>query len=239
MGNLDALFSLAYDRGGKVIEMIHNRLGDDRFFAFFRKIYHDYAFKTFHYADLKRELVAFDPSGDWAEVPRRLADRARRDRLGGRAGRGRAAVEADADVPAGDGRARAERADGRADGRALPLRRPATSACRSGPTGGATRSPAPRGAPARRGPLGGDGPGARRAVAGDRRSRPRPARRGARQQPLEARGRLAVHAADDAARRVVAVPGVRPAVDRRRAVHRPVRAGRLQGRRPAARPLAG
>jgi hypothetical protein len=66
MGNLGALFSLAYDRGGKVIEMIHNRLGDDRFFEFFRKIYHDYAFKTFRYADLKRELAAFDPSYDWA-----------------------------------------------------------------------------------------------------------------------------------------------------------------------------
>ena len=65
MGNLGALFSLAYDRGGKVVEMIHNRLGPDRFFEFFRKIYHDYAFQTFHYADLKRELVAFDPQGGW------------------------------------------------------------------------------------------------------------------------------------------------------------------------------
>ncbi len=35
MGNLGALFSLAYDRGGKVVGMIHNRLGEDRFFAFF------------------------------------------------------------------------------------------------------------------------------------------------------------------------------------------------------------
>ena len=65
MGNLNALFSLAYDRGGKVIDMIQNRLGNDRFFAFFQKIYHDYAFETFHYADLKRELAAFDPSYDW------------------------------------------------------------------------------------------------------------------------------------------------------------------------------
>ncbi|MEA2632843.1 MAG: hypothetical protein QOE66_3062, partial [Chloroflexota bacterium] len=67
MGNLGALFSLAYDRGGKVIGMIHNRLGEDRFFAFFRKIYHDYAFETFRYDDLKRELAAFDPSFDWAK----------------------------------------------------------------------------------------------------------------------------------------------------------------------------
>ena len=66
MGNLGTLFSLAYDRGGKVIGMIQNRLGPDRFFAFFQKVYRDYAFETFHYADLKRELAAFDPGTDWA-----------------------------------------------------------------------------------------------------------------------------------------------------------------------------
>jgi hypothetical protein len=30
-------------------------------------VYHDYAFGTFHYADLKRDLVAFDPDGNWAK----------------------------------------------------------------------------------------------------------------------------------------------------------------------------
>ncbi|MFO0890902.1 MAG: M1 family aminopeptidase [Isosphaeraceae bacterium] len=65
MGNLLTLFSLAYDRGGKVIEMVHNRMGDERFFAFFRKLYSEYAYQTLQYADLKRELVAFDPRGDW------------------------------------------------------------------------------------------------------------------------------------------------------------------------------
>jgi hypothetical protein len=65
MGNLGSLFSLAYDRGGKVVEMIHNRLGPDRFFAFFRKMYHDYSWSTFHFADLRRELIAFDPGGGW------------------------------------------------------------------------------------------------------------------------------------------------------------------------------
>src|SRR5262249_50569647 len=65
MGNLGALFSLAYDRGGKVVEMIHNRLGRERFFEFFHKVYEEYAWKTFHYADLRRELVEFDPSGGW------------------------------------------------------------------------------------------------------------------------------------------------------------------------------
>ena len=65
MGNLGSLFSLAYDRGGKVVEMIYNRLGKERFFAFFRLIYRKYAFSTFHYIDLKRELMAFDPSSGW------------------------------------------------------------------------------------------------------------------------------------------------------------------------------
>lgn len=65
IGNLNALFSLAYDRGGKVVEMIRNRLGQERFFAFFRKLYHDHAFRILSYEDLKRELDAFDPEGGW------------------------------------------------------------------------------------------------------------------------------------------------------------------------------
>jgi hypothetical protein len=65
MGNLNSLFSLAYDRGGKVVGMVHNRLGEDRFFAFFQQVYQDYAYETLHYDDLKRELAAFDPGGNW------------------------------------------------------------------------------------------------------------------------------------------------------------------------------
>jgi hypothetical protein len=65
MGNLMVLFSLAYDRGGKVVEMIHNRMGEERFFEFFRKLYGDYAFKILRYEDFKRELIAFDPKGNW------------------------------------------------------------------------------------------------------------------------------------------------------------------------------
>ncbi len=67
LGNLYNLFSLAYDRGGKVVEMIHHRLGEERFFAFFREVYHRHAFQTLYYADLKRELAAFDPAGRWPE----------------------------------------------------------------------------------------------------------------------------------------------------------------------------
>jgi hypothetical protein len=66
MGNLNTLFSLAYDRGGKVVEMIRNRLGEERFFAFFRQLYAKYSWETIHYDDLRRELVAFDPATDWA-----------------------------------------------------------------------------------------------------------------------------------------------------------------------------
>jgi hypothetical protein len=65
MGNLGAVFSLAYDRGGKVINMIETRMGSDRFFAFLREIYLNYAWKTLSYAEFRRDLIAFDPSVDW------------------------------------------------------------------------------------------------------------------------------------------------------------------------------
>ncbi len=65
MGDLESLFSLAYDRGGKVVDMIRNRLGDERFLTFLRHVYQAYAFRVFRYDDLKRELAAFDPTYDW------------------------------------------------------------------------------------------------------------------------------------------------------------------------------
>jgi hypothetical protein len=65
LGNLQTLFSLAYDRGGKVIEMVRNRMGEDRFWAFWSQTYRKYAYETFYYDDLKRELAAFDPAGNW------------------------------------------------------------------------------------------------------------------------------------------------------------------------------
>jgi hypothetical protein len=70
-GQPESLFSLAYDRGGKVVEMIRNRLGPERFFAFWRQIYGDYAWDTFRYEDLKRELAAFDraPTGRPSSTP--------------------------------------------------------------------------------------------------------------------------------------------------------------------------
>ena len=65
MGNLGAVFSLAYDRGGKVINMIENRLGTERFFDLLRKLYRDHAWETLSYAEFRRDLIAFDPSTDW------------------------------------------------------------------------------------------------------------------------------------------------------------------------------
>ena len=103
--------------------MIQNRLGPDRFFAFFQQIYHDYAFETFHYADLKRELAAFDPGGDWATfldgwlIEHKETDWAV-ERVAGRPRRQPTAAAATVTVEL-----QPERDDGRADGRALPVRR--------------------------------------------------------------------------------------------------------------------
>jgi len=65
MGNLETLFTLAYDRGGMVVDQIRNRMGDDAFFELLRRIYRRYAFRILRYDDFKRELDAFDPLGDW------------------------------------------------------------------------------------------------------------------------------------------------------------------------------
>ena len=86
MGNLGAVFSLAYDRGGKVINMIENRLGTAPVLRL-------------HEEDLPRlrleddELRRLPPGagglrqvGRLERLPRRLADRASRPRLVGRVG---------------------------------------------------------------------------------------------------------------------------------------------------------
>ncbi len=65
MSNLQSLFSLAYDRGGKVVDMIANRMGDDRFFEFLRHLYRTYGFRILRYDDLKAEMDRFDPEGAW------------------------------------------------------------------------------------------------------------------------------------------------------------------------------
>ncbi len=143
MGNLGALFSLAYDRGGKVVEMIHNRLGEERFFAFWSKLYRDYAYKTLYYADLKRELAAFDPAGDWPRfLDDWLVDHSETDWAVERVQVGPPRRRPTPRYDRVHRRARAERADGRADGRRSAAAARARCACRSGPTGAATTCPA-------------------------------------------------------------------------------------------------
>ena len=65
MSNLNALFSLAYDRGGKVVDMINNRMGDDRYFAFLQSLYKKHSFGILHYEELKTELDQFDANQAW------------------------------------------------------------------------------------------------------------------------------------------------------------------------------
>ena len=149
MGNLGSLFSLAYDRGGKVVEMIHNRLGPVRFFAFFTQVYHDYAWKTLHFVDLKRELVAFDPAGDWeAFLDGWLLQHGETDWAvdGVQVGPATATATATA-TPAGDGSKRrvtidlVQKGSMKSSDRPAPPLRGQGTACRSGRGGGITPSP--------------------------------------------------------------------------------------------------
>ena len=168
MGNLNTLFSLAYDRGGKVVEMIHNRLGDERFFAFFRKLYTDTPSRRCTTPTSSASSIAFDPKGDWPAFLDGWVDEAQRDRLGRRAasrsGRPRRPTRTSGQVTV---ELEQTRADGRADGRALPLprgRAPRADLARAGELRGPRR-------PGRSGtgrPMDRDG---RRARASRRRSR--------------------------------------------------------------------
>jgi hypothetical protein len=71
IGNVHYLFFLAYDRGSKVVGMIHERLGDEAFYDFLRRIYAKYAFRILRVDDFQRELEEYtgEPWGrffdDW------------------------------------------------------------------------------------------------------------------------------------------------------------------------------
>lgn len=79
IGHVHNLFFLAYDRGSKVVSMIHQRMGDERFFAFLRMIYAKYGFRVLFFADFQRELEAFTGQewgqffDDWLRSPK-IAD---------------------------------------------------------------------------------------------------------------------------------------------------------------------
>ena len=65
MSDLNALFSLAYDRGGKVVDMINNRMGDDLYFRFLQNLYQKNAFGILRYEEFKAELDQFDANQAW------------------------------------------------------------------------------------------------------------------------------------------------------------------------------
>jgi hypothetical protein len=73
------LFFLAYDRGSKVVQMLHHRLGDQQFFDFLRHVYTTYQFRILRAEDFQRELEQFTGQSwsqffdDWLRSPK-IAD---------------------------------------------------------------------------------------------------------------------------------------------------------------------
>ncbi len=53
------LFFLVYDRGNKVVAMIHQRLGTQRFFDFLRIVYCKYQYRVLRVEDFQQELEAY------------------------------------------------------------------------------------------------------------------------------------------------------------------------------------
>jgi hypothetical protein len=58
-GHLVNLSAMTYDRGGKIVGMIEERLGEDAFLDFMRLVYRKYAFQVIRVADFQRELEAY------------------------------------------------------------------------------------------------------------------------------------------------------------------------------------
>ncbi|MGH9677755.1 MAG: hypothetical protein ACRD36_11690, partial [Candidatus Acidiferrum sp.] len=58
-GNLVTLFSMAYDKGARVVGMIEDRLGETAFFDLMRIIYSRYQYRILRVADFRRELEAY------------------------------------------------------------------------------------------------------------------------------------------------------------------------------------
>ena len=76
IGHLHNLFFLVYDRGNKIVGMIHHRLGTERFFEFLKLVYAKYRFRILRVADLQSELEAFTGCSwqqffdDWLRSPK-------------------------------------------------------------------------------------------------------------------------------------------------------------------------
>jgi hypothetical protein len=76
IGHIHNLFFLVYDRGSKVTSMIHQRLGDEKFFQLFRQVYAKYSYRILFVADFQRELEEFSGQSwaqffdDWLRSPK-------------------------------------------------------------------------------------------------------------------------------------------------------------------------
>jgi hypothetical protein len=58
-GNIVTLFSMTYDRGAKVFNMIEERIGEEALFDFMRLLYAKYQFRILFIADFQRELETY------------------------------------------------------------------------------------------------------------------------------------------------------------------------------------
>src|SRR5205823_9470360 len=58
-GHLVNLLSMCYDRGGKIVGMIADRLGEAAFFDFMRLLYAKYQFRILRVEDFRCELNAY------------------------------------------------------------------------------------------------------------------------------------------------------------------------------------
>jgi hypothetical protein len=96
-GHLVNLSAMAYDRGGKVVGLIEERLGEAAFFDFLRHLYATYQFRILRVADFRRELEAYTGHSweeffrDWvygAGMTDWAVDRVRVEPVGGRPGLG-------------------------------------------------------------------------------------------------------------------------------------------------------
>jgi hypothetical protein len=58
-GHVITLFSMCYDKGGKIVGMIEDRLGPDAFIDFQHLLYQRYQYKIIRVADYQRELEAY------------------------------------------------------------------------------------------------------------------------------------------------------------------------------------
>jgi Peptidase family M1 domain len=58
-GNVVTLFSMAYDKGGKIVGMVEDRLGEAAFIDFLHCVYRKYAYQVIRVADFQHELEEY------------------------------------------------------------------------------------------------------------------------------------------------------------------------------------